>query len=455
MSTAAQRKWYGARLAQETKSDARNEFERDRDRVLYSFEFTRLVGVTQVSDREPGVVLHNRLTHSLKVAQVARRIAQRLKSSHNSDPVVNLMNVDAVETAGLAHDLGHPPFGHVAEQVLDEAAVSFGGFNGNAQTFRIVTRLSIGRRDRSKLTDSSVILDPRQGLNLTRGSLNAILKYPWLRDDYDHLHRAKFGAYSEDEELLTWVRKTVTATNTVAPPSSRKSLEAHIMDWADDVTYAVHDFQDFANAGLINIEQLADRNSATYGRFDEHLQRHPKGDELRRRLSAFSQRLNMAVVKSPPELWAVNLQQLFSGTIHDAIEKVTLSPRSTTYPVIRVPKRVLDEVEMLKQSIWCFVIEHDSSDLGRRQQFQKTVVKTVAQTYLERVTDITWLRNALPDRWRALVSPTSVNRNKRLIIDFISGMTEEEILVRFDLLTGRDSQRHYEKLASVANQLSL
>jgi dGTPase len=273
VSTKAQRNWYVNRLATEDKSDSRFPCARDRDRVLYSAEFTRLAGVTQVSDKEPGVVLHNRLTHSLKVAQVARRIAERLKEDRESarNPVVNVMSPDAVETGALAHDLGHPPFGHVAEQVLDKAAESFGGFNGNAQSFRIVVRLSVGRRDRTKLSDSAVSLDPRQGLNLTRGSLNAILKYPWSRDDYDAYRRKKFGIYANEADVFAWVRRSTAKAASVAPQESRRSLEAAIMDWSDDVTYAVHDFQDFVTAGAIQIDRLADRSSDEYVRFDSYL----------------------------------------------------------------------------------------------------------------------------------------------------------------------------------------
>jgi dGTPase len=454
VSTKAQRSWYERRLATEEKSDSRSPHARDRDRVLYSSEFTRLVGVTQVSDREPGVVLHNRLTHSLKVAQVASRIAERLKADApvSRNPVVNLMSPDAVEAGALAHDLGHPPFGHVAEQVLDEVASSFGGFNGNAQSFRIVVRLSVGRRDRTKLSDPAVSLDPRQGLNLTRGTLNAILKYPWRRHDYDPGRRDKFGVYADEADVFEWVRRSSSATSAVAPPDDAKSLEASIMDWSDDVTYAVHDFQDFVWASTIDIAGLAEASSDAYVRFDSYLAREgrdPDG-ELRAALAHFAKQLELAVVAAPEEHWPGNLQQLCSGTIHDAIEKATVDVVDG-YPQLVVSGR--SEIEMLKQAIWCFVIK-DENDLGRRQQFHRTVVQTVVNEYLERVPAIKSLSRALPGRWREMVHPSDANANRRLVIDFVSGMTEDEILVRYDLLTGRDSQRTYEKLARVAQDLS-
>ena len=152
----------------------RTEFQRDRDRVLYSDEFRRLSGVTQVVSAVEGDVFHNRLTHSLKVAQVGRRMAESLLRESSEDLVEACGGVDpdVVETAGLAHDLGHPPFGHGGKDVICGASRDRGleeGFEGNPQSFRIVTRLAVRYADQ---------VPP--GLDLTRASLNAILKYPWL-----------------------------------------------------------------------------------------------------------------------------------------------------------------------------------------------------------------------------------------------------------------------------------
>jgi dGTPase len=148
--------------------DQRKEFQRDRDRILYSSHFRRLAGVTQVANASEGHFFHNRLLHTLKVAQVGRRIAESLVAGDPNIPI----DADVVETASLAHDLGHPPFGHAGESALSECIEKAGdleGFDGNAQTFRILTRLAV--RD-----------DDCTGLNLTRASLAATIKYPWVRD---------------------------------------------------------------------------------------------------------------------------------------------------------------------------------------------------------------------------------------------------------------------------------
>src|SRR4051794_5153304 len=160
-------------------SSGRSESERDRDRVLYSSAFQRLAGITQVASAEVGQEFHNRLTHSLKVSQVASRMARRLAESRGLGPAE--LDPDATEAAAFAHDLGHPPFGHIAEEELNALSQDWGGFEGNAQSFRIVNLLSL--RDLRF-----------RGLNLTWRTLNAMIKYPWMRDLKDPARKKKWGA---------------------------------------------------------------------------------------------------------------------------------------------------------------------------------------------------------------------------------------------------------------------
>lgn len=208
------------------KSVQRTEFARDRARIMHSSALRRLGVKTQVLVAAQNDFPRTRLTHSLEVAQVGRELG----AAFGCDP-------DLVDTACLAHDLGHPPFGHNGESALNELASDIGGFEGNAQSFRLLTRLepkAISPADGPR-PNSSI------GLNLTRASLDAASKYPWAKKSESN----KYGVYEEDLDVFNWVRKERMGDEV--------SFEAQVMDWSDDVAYCVHDVEDAIHEGHVDV----------------------------------------------------------------------------------------------------------------------------------------------------------------------------------------------------------
>lgn len=425
--------------------DQRSPFERDRDRILYSTALRRLAGVTQVVGAAEGHIFHNRLTHTLEVSQLARRLAQKL-ADDQPDAAESSGGLDAevTEAAALAHDLGHPPFGHVAEEELnrlisDELNIH-DGFEGNAQTFRVITRLSVRHLD-------------HPGQNLTRASLNAVLKYPWFRGR-SGFKRRKYGAYSSEREDFDFARELQPA---IMRPG--KSAEAEIMDWADDIAYAVHDMEDFYRAGFIPLERLMDEDDEELETFIEGtfsrwtLQnfrpvRKHSDRELRSALTDLMEQLRYTQRITEPYTGTAGqrarLRSLTSLLISRYVQAIALKEPSKSDPrPVAIQPEAEQEITMLKQLTWFYVIQRSS--LAAQQQGQKRVVSELFEIFYA-ATESGVTRDLLPIGAREFLEgelPTTASADTqglraRVAADVVCSLSEQQAIALHQRLTGID-----------------
>ncbi|MBE2254294.1 MAG: dNTP triphosphohydrolase [Myxococcus sp.] len=395
---------------EEGNQPSRSPFERDRDRVLYSDAFRRLADVTQVVAANEGRFFHNRLTHSLKVAQFGRRLTQRLLRDRPSAA----LSADVVETACLAHDLGHPPFGHIAEDELDEQVKHLAkvedGFEGNAQSFRVVTRLALRRTG-------------VRGLNLTRATLNAVLKYPWSRTPTKK-DGTKWGHYKEDQPSFEFARG-------LGPRGDARSIEAEIMDWSDDVTYAVHDMEDSYRAGMVPLDQLL-AGGAARDSFVDSLEK-----ESRKRADRFLDALKHLDV---PELHRpFDGSSAQRGTLNwfssQLINRFILAAKLKG-DTLELPSNERFEVDTLKLVMKHFVFGHPA--LAAQQHGQRRVIRELFTTFWSAATSSKdHERKILPVQFRELLNDASDKTARaRLVADLIAGMTERDAISIHQRLTG-------------------
>ena len=371
---------------------ARSEFERDRARVLHSQALRRLAATTQVVAAGEEDFPRTRLTHSLEVAQIGRELGAAL----GCDP-------DLVDAAGLAHDLGHPPYGHNGEAALDAVARPCGGFEGNAQTLRTLTRLE------------AKVLDPDgrpAGLNLTRAVLDATVKYPWPRREGER----KFGVYADDRPAFDWVR--------AGAPDGRRCLEAQVMDWADDVAYSVHDVEDGVHAGHVKIDAL-DR-AAVCELAAESYSPEPAGDlaavlddlldrPVLRDLADYdgSRGAQVALKRATSELTG----RFVSAAVAATRERAGDGPLRRYAADLVVPHRVAAECALLKAVAGRYVMNR--RDVTTVQSRQRELLTELIVLLTDRAPAA--LDPALRPDW--LAAPDDAAR-LRVVVDQVAGLTD-------------------------------
>ncbi|MGW4944672.1 deoxyguanosinetriphosphate triphosphohydrolase family protein [Actinoplanes sp. NPDC004185] len=470
---------------------ATSPFRVDRDRIVSSPFFARLGGVTQViSPGGAGLLVHNRLTHSLKVAQVGRAIAERLAADPRYADVLDKLggcDPDVVEAAALAHDLGHPPFGHLGERVLDQLARQRlglrDGFEGNAQSYRIVTSTEI----RGQATI---------GLNLTAATRAAILKYPWTRRTHPVPHprfmdppprgaaappddpdggSLKFGAYSTEVEDMVQAR--LPFAGRVA--DWQQTAEASVMDTADDIAYAIHDLEDVHRVGVLQqgsvaAELMAWQRSSFREAPDEDLtdaQRRPGSsiEALRRQLHrkdswiSDDEAFAAAVEHVRAELVDGLLAEAFDGSLDAEAQVAAFSANWTRRlvesievsdtPAVRSGHVLLapaqwHEVQVLKFVQNRFVLARP--DLALHQRGQARLLGSLVEALLAWLADPDETER-LPRRIRDLVelaeaelpegTPDRIYRARgRAVVDFVAALTDSQAVALMDALSGRSRQ---------------
>lgn len=408
------------RFFAETHRSERDDFARDRARVLHSAALRRLAAKTQVlSPASTADFARNRLTHSLEVAQVGRELATALGVS-----------ADVVDTACLSHDLGHPPFGHNGERALNEWAGDIGGFEGNAQSLRILTRLE------AKAIDDS---GQSVGLNLTRASLDATCKYPWTVDHPvpDPGGRLKFGVYPEDEAVFRWMRE--------GAPGRLRCIEAEIMDLSDDIGYSVHDFEDAILNGYVDVAQLSD--PAAHDSLIDRIQQWVGYDFTRDELADALYRLASQPMwlrsfdRSRRDLARLkNLTSDFIGRFARAAVSATreayAGPALVRYNAhVVVPRVVEAEIAVLKGIMGQAIVTIDA---------RKGVYKEQRRV-LTRLADALWSTDAL---WSAgvdvlepafsadFLAATTDAQRARVVVDQIASLTDQSAIDWHNRLVG-------------------
>lgn len=411
MNQASYPPFYTERFVPQSSSKSkRSEFARDRARILHSSALRRLSAKTQVLSPESGDFARTRLTHSLEVAQVGRELAIMLG-----------LDADLVDMACLSHDLGHPPFGHNGESALNLWAADIGGFEGNAQTFRLVTRLE------QKVISGGV----SQGLNLTRASLDAISKYPWRRAEAkDYIPGGiKFGVYEDDLEIFNWAREQA--------PAGEKVIEAEVMDFSDDVAYSVHDFEDavvegFIDVAKINGEEIIDQvitgvmdwsestleRENVYAAFDRI-----RGNDFW--VTSFGgTRENLAQLKNLTS----DLIGSFVSRVFDANQNLSEETDRHRKNLL-VPQEVREEIAVLKGLAATFLMTSD--DRQHYYQSQRELLIDLADKIyqtghgFDRVTQF-YFENAI-----------SADEKKRAVVDAVANMTDAHAHALHAELIGR------------------
>lgn len=437
----------------------RSPFRRDYARLLHSPAFRRLQGKPQLFPSIEHDFFRNRLTHSLEVAQVAKSIALRLNHSHRyfqEHPI----DTDLAETAALAHDLGHPPFGHNGERALDDCMKDRGGFEGNAQSLRILSKLSKKEPQQS----------PEVGLNLTHRTLAAIVKYdrliPIKRRKSTSLVK---GFYDSEKDLVQRIKRSVLGVTPNAHDAGFKTVECQIMDMADDIAYSTYDLEDALKASFVTPMEmiLAAREGTVYEQIKVKLGidrnilfRHmmdiwwepafdpeslsldlggidvQKGEHLAL-LSAVIQAKTQELIEdgaARTKLTSRLIDECIAGT------EVVVNEEVPALSEVKLNPDLLMRVNILKNLTRGLVIE--SPNLKTVEYRGYEIVKEIFHALSKEGGDM-----LMPDDYRErVVNATDELARDRAICDFIAGMTDRYAIEFYGRLRSESAQTIFKPL---------
>ncbi len=458
------------------ESSYRTNFRKDYGRLIHSPAFRRLQGKTQLFPWAETDFFRNRLTHSLEVAQIAKMIAIKLNKTHPFFIQEGFqIDTDLVEFAGLAHDLGHPPFGHTGEHVLDNLMKQYGGFEGNAQTLRILAKIEKRQYNGGLLINSQGI-DCRCGLNLTYRTLASILKYnhliPETRNDNEGIVK---GYYKNETDL---VKNIVTSVTGIEGYNDEfKTIECQIMDVADDIAYSTYDLEDafkakfispldclsisdelasriaqkvFGNTGESDREKvrdilfrifskvcLPDLNENDYKLLCEICKPNKKGQYNTAEIEAFfSQKVSLAYNTSMEIVNDGYIRTNFTSELVGIFisgVSVEINQDIPALSKVFLEKETREKVEVLKHFAFNSLILTPRLNIVSKRGFE--IVGKIFDSLNEHGGD-----GLLPDDHRNLYMQINKKEKSRIICDFIAGMTDRYAIEFYGRLTSENPE---------------
>lgn len=453
---------------EKTKSniDYRTDFDRDYGRVIHSPSFRRLDGKTQLFPSQEIDFFRNRLTHSLEVAQIAKSIARRLLAQNSKLPLFP----EVCEIAGLLHDIGHPPFGHNGEAALDECMVTSGGFEGNAQSLRIITRL-----EKKDLPADGIVIDDegrdkRTGLNLTARVIASVIKYDRPIPSFRKKGAAVFkGYYESEKEIVSTVKKEVAGDDKI---SNFKTIECWIMDLADDIAYSTYDIEDAFKGEFLTPFSMLSADDGMYTHIVKDLKDagvDTTVEECRGEVFAIFAdvwkkpiQAQKAIDPNDPaystrsianflDSYRVSRQLANNGyyrtlftsrLVNDFINGVEIEI-NTSYPQLSrayFKKEVLTKVTILKYFAFSSIIDSSRLKVAENRGYE------IVQKIFYKLTSDNGSAY-LPSDFQALYRLLRTDASKiRLISDFIAGMTDRYALEFYERLFSENPQTIYKPL---------